>query len=79
MNEKKQELIKAIVDLPVGKQRAMIWLIKHYQFAVEMCEEGPLTQEQSADFERDAIERDDDYLLVLVLFERIVNARKKAR
>ena len=79
MNEKKQKLIKAIEALPEGKRRAMIWLIKHYEFAVEMCEEGPLTKEQSADLERDAIERDDDYLLVLVLLERIVNAGKTAR
>ena len=76
MNEKKLELIKAIMDLPEGKQRAMLWLIKHYQFAVEMCKEGALTQEQSMAFEKDAITRCDDYLLVLVLFERIVNAEK---
>ena len=55
MNEKKQEHIKAIMDLPEGKQRAMLWLIKHYQFVVEMCKEGPLTEEQSLAFEKDAI------------------------
>ena len=79
MDKEKKALVDALMALPKGKQRAMIWLIKHYEFAVEMCKEGPLTEEQSMVFERDAIARNDDYLLVLVLFERIVNAKKTTR
>lgn len=76
MKKEKKELMDAIMTLPEGKKRAIIWLIKHYDFAVEICREEPLTEEQSMAFKKDAIAKNDDYLLVLVLFERIINAEK---
>ena len=74
IEEKRQILYRAIQELPEKEQSVIQWMIENYDFCVSICKEKALTTEQRKQLLQQATEKDDLYLLVLVLFERILNA-----
>ena len=73
-SENIQLLQCAIESLPPKEQEAVQWLIANYDIAISICKEKPLTASQRKQFMKNAVQKDDMHLLVLLLLERIVNS-----
>ena len=76
MKEKRENLIAELESLEEDERQAVIWLIKHHKLATALCRECPNSPEESKALEEEAIAKHDAFLLVLVLFERLVNKKK---
>ena len=72
--EKQKALREAIAELTEEHQEVMNWLIENYDAAVEICKAKTLTENESQKVIHHAMQKNDDYLLVLALLERIINA-----
>ncbi len=74
LTEKQQALLNAIVALPEDKQEAAKWLLANYESAAAICRAKVLNEEERSKIMDWTIQKNDNYLLVLALLERIVNA-----
>jgi len=75
MDENRKKLIAELESLDEDTRQAMMWLIRHYKFATALCRECPMSSEESAALEKEALAKNDAFLRVLVLFERSVNKK----
>ncbi len=73
LEEKKKMLERAIEALPPRKQDAVRWMFRHYDTFAQMCKEEPLTPSEREEMMRESIRRDDVYMQVLLILEKILN------
>ena len=73
LTEKQQALLNAIAALPKDKQKAVKWLLVNYESAAAICRAKVLNEAERSKIMDWAIQKNDDYLLVLALFERVIN------
>ena len=73
LTEKQQALIKAVESLPKDKQEAIKWLIANYDDAAAICKAKALTEDEHRQLMNRAKQDNNMYLLVLALFERVIN------
>lgn len=71
--EKLKELEEKFRALPPKWQRAVLWLIENMDGIEQMCREEPLTPAQREEMMRESISRDDVYMQVLLILEKILN------
>lgn len=75
IDEKKQALIQAVNELPEHYQAAVAWVIENHDYAVRICEAGPLSEEKRASLLEKAIADDEPLLIALLSLERCVNGQ----
>ena len=72
--EQEKALRKVMNKLSEKQQEAMNWLITNYDISSAICRAKILTEAESRKVIDRAVQKNDDYLLVLALLERIINA-----
>lgn len=73
--EEKQKALQSVISKLSEKQQDVIhWLIENYDAAAAICKAKILAEEESRMIIEQAMQKNDDYLLVLALLERIINA-----
>ena len=54
--------------LPEGKRKAIAWVVSNYDLAKKMCENCSFSSEDIQRLKLEAMEREDDLFLTLLLF-----------
>ncbi len=67
-NRKEQiaRIEKAVKELPQKAQRAIFWIIEHYDFVEEMCKNSKMTVEEIEKYKTNA-EAKEDYIMLALL------------
>lgn len=71
--EKLKELEEKFRALPPKWQKAVLWLIENMEGIERMCRSEPLTPSEREEMMRESIRRDDVYMQVLLILEKILN------
>lgn len=75
MDEKKkliEEIVTIVEQLPPEGQQAAMWMMKHFELAVELCR-APISPEIREELRVDARKKKDYLLLLLVELESILH------
>lgn len=65
-NEEWNRAIEEFENLPEKAQRAIYWVIKNWDFVVEMCKESDMSYEEIEKYKMKADEKGDYALFVLL-------------
>ena len=74
LDTQRQEFLDRLSRLPDKYFQAVTWLLRNYDFALELCSVKSLTEEERKRFKKKAKETDDALFLLLVEFESLVNS-----
>lgn len=72
-DDKIDEIRERLKSLPEGIQQAVLWLVTHMDFAEQMCNAEPITGKEMRCMITHAKEKEDDLLLVLLLYKQLLD------
>jgi len=73
LTEKQKQLVETICALPEDQQKVVTWLIANYDTAVAICKAKALSCDERQQLLECAEQKNNLYLLSLVLLEQILN------
>lgn len=75
-NNKADELMKSLAELPESVQKAFAWLITHYEIALEICSAGELSEEPREEIKKSAMEKNEPILWLLTDLETLLHSHE---
>lgn len=73
MDDEMTQIVETIKELPEEAQRAVYWIITHFDFVKEICKNSEMTNEEIERYKEEAWEKEDYLLLALLAAAQAFN------